>query len=298
MEGQLRNDVQERIKAVDTTSPVSGETINKLADEASLYNPFSESVGSLLAVETIKDSTNTPVSENSDSKHLDNVDIALPSTLAYDQIGSLGGQDGTTDINKDITSIMRRKIDNVFKMNMVLIKDPKIWDKATNTFRTMSLYRSDGTGYIDLPAGNPDLAALQSPVDPSNPVMAVGSKQSGVAHGTNLITDTRHYDRMNDCAVGLERVLLESLKPTMFSVWRYRKGRKVISYYTSPLTITFPVERIETPLDGYTFDPIVSYLKSTDIDTGDQETKTSTNVVATKYITNKQILGSEPVSQN
>ena len=246
-------------------------------DQASLFEPFSNSIGSLLAIETIKDSANTPVSEMSTSEHIVDSDNATTGTLMYDTVAHVHRETGpvetTSDKNQnrsniDLTKKMRDSVNDVFNRNMGLIKDPKFNIKDTNEFDSKPVARSDGSGY------------------------GSGQIQPGYAHGNNLIADTKHYDRMHQCYDSLMNVISDELKPTMFSIWQYRRGRKRTDAVDiqAPLEIVFPVERVPTKLDGFTFDPVVSYKQ--------QNSSGSTVTVATKPQTNEQILGVVAVNED
>lgn len=221
------------------------------ADQASLFKPFSNSIGSLLAVETIKDSANTPVSEMSTSEHIINSDNAASATLQYDTVGHIyrkpgeitESEDKTENrSNIDLTKKLRDSVNDVYNRNMALIKDPKFSNKQSNEFESKPVARSDGSGQDS--GGD-------------------GQIRLGYAHGNNLITDTKHYDRMHACHDTLFQVISSVLQPTMFNIWQYRRGRKRTDAVKidAPLEIVFPVERIPTKLDGFTFDPIVCYQR-------------------------------------
>lgn len=243
------------------------------ADQASLFEPFSNSIGSLLAVETIKDSANTPVSEMSTSEHIVNSDNATTGTLMYDTVAHVHRESGPLadsadkTINRsniDLTKKMRDSVNDVFNRNMSLIRDPKFSNKQSNEFESKPTARSDGSGYG---AGGENQIRL------------------GYAHGNNLITDTKHYDRMYESHDTLFQVISSELKPTMFNIWQYRRGRKRVDSVKidGPLEIVFPVERVPTKLDGFTFDPITVYKKET--------ASGSILRTATRPQTNEKILG-------
>jgi hypothetical protein len=250
-------------------------------DQESLFKPFSNSIGSLLAVETIKDSANTPVSVMPDSPHMVNSDNSMTGTLMYDSIAHVHREEGkisTASTQKeenrssiDLAKIMRDRIDSIFNRNMALIKDPKFNSESSSMFESKPVSRADGTGFG---------------------ASAEGEIKKGHAHGTNLITDTNHYDRMNECFQAINSVIEEELQPTMYSIWQYRRGRRRRDAVdiSSPLEITFPVERIPSRLDGFTFDPITVYSAS-----GDGYSEKS---VATRPQTNSQILGTSPIEDD
>lgn len=245
-------------------------TADGLTDnQKSLFKPFSNSIGSLLAVETIKDTANTPVSEMSSSNNIIDSDNSTTGALMYDSIsyvernpGEVGPIKTPNRSSIDTTKIMKNFVDDIFNRNMALIKDPKFWNKSTELFESLPINRSDGTGVSD------------------------SGIKIGHAHGGNLITDTKHYDRMHSVYDTLKGVIRTELGEDVFGIWQYRRARSRIGKYIEPLIITFPVERIPTRLDGYTFDPIVQYIDSNGY------------ITAAKPKTNNQILGITPISED
>ena len=102
----------------------------------------------------------------------------------------------------NLTKELHDECDDLFKRNMSLIKDPKIITNVTeggSTWESVPNIRSDGIG------------------SPGNVVI------KGVAHGRNLVTDSKHYDRMYSCYTDLIDIIQDRLSD-MYRAWEYKRS--------------------------------------------------------------------------
>ena len=165
------------------------------------FENFSDSIGCLINIESLKDRSVIPVSDSSKTGFLSGADCSsVPSILNYNTIHkTLPNKPSYKTYN--ITKEMGNLGDDLFKSNMALIRDPMViagMENKTYTWKSIPTARSDGIGTEE------------------------GTINKGQAHGRNLVTDSRHYDRMWVSYEVINSVLKLHLHD-MYRVWEFKR---------------------------------------------------------------------------
>ena len=178
----------------------------KYIDTRQYYMNFSDSIGTLINIETLKNRAVIPVSTLTTTSYMSGDEVSpLPGDVNYNTIYSLDPNSKTSNSSYktiNITKKIHDLSDNIFKQNMFLIKDPLVVSDVTTSgskWSSIPSVRADGIGEV----GN--------------------TVKKGTAHGRNLVTDSRHYDRMHACYTDLVDLLQDRLDD-MYRAWEYKRS--------------------------------------------------------------------------